>query len=299
MKESKSLYNAEKENGIFATRLRTLFEESKKTQQDLIDFIRLKTGKAPTRQAVSMWLHGNSPDIKTVPIIANFFGVSTDYLLTDKNVRTTDPKITEICDYTGLSENAVKFLHDLQNRAKGDIITPRNLETMQIHEQIGNKYKMILEKILTEYPELNDYLQHQQTSNEMIWDSLEIEDAFDEAKRCLYVIETCNELIEKLKGISIDESQRALKALSEMLSASNREAFVYELALYIFADFKNDENKMILIQTSDKNVEDFHRSFSFPSKIIDNALLSEIQNYIRSLKTEKTDITFDSISAID
>ena len=52
--------------GIFAEKLRALFDESKKTQKELISYIEERTGKAPTRQAVSMWLRGNSPDIKTI-----------------------------------------------------------------------------------------------------------------------------------------------------------------------------------------------------------------------------------------
>ena len=107
---SKNKYNAEKENSIFAKKLRLLFDESKKTQQDLINHIAAAVGKAPTRQAVSMWLHGNSPDIKTVPIIADFFGVSTDFLLTDTNIRTADTDLKAVCEYTGLSDRAVSLL---------------------------------------------------------------------------------------------------------------------------------------------------------------------------------------------
>lgn len=108
MKNSKSVYNADKENSIFAIKLRGLFEETKRTQQELIDFIQFKTGKAPTRQAVSAWTHGNSPDIKTVPIIAEFFKVSTDYLLTETQIRPIDVELTAVCDYTGLSPKSIE-----------------------------------------------------------------------------------------------------------------------------------------------------------------------------------------------
>ncbi len=106
--------------GIFAEKLRTLFNESKKTQKDLISYIEERTGKAPTRQAVSMWLRGNSPDIKTVPIIADFFGVSVDYLITDTDVRTTDTNLKAVCNYTGLSESAVEVLHQIKTRGEQD-----------------------------------------------------------------------------------------------------------------------------------------------------------------------------------
>lgn len=108
MKNSKSVYNADKENSIFTIKLRGLFDETKRTQQELIDFIQIKTGKAPTRQAVSAWTHGNSPDIKTVPIIAEFFKVSTDYLLTDTQIRPIDVELSAVCDYTGLSPKSIE-----------------------------------------------------------------------------------------------------------------------------------------------------------------------------------------------
>ena len=108
MKNSKSAYNAAKENSIFAVKLRGLFEETKRTQQELIDFIQTKTGKAPTRQAVSAWTHGNSPDIKTVPIIAKFFKVSTDYLLTETQIRPIDVDLSAVCNYTGLSPKSIE-----------------------------------------------------------------------------------------------------------------------------------------------------------------------------------------------
>ena len=116
MKNSKSVYNADKENSIFAIKLRGLFEETKRTQQELIDFIQIKTGKAPTRQAVSAWTHGNSPDIKTVPIIAKFFNVSTDYLLTETEVRPLDVELTAICEYTGLSPKSIENLRAIRTR---------------------------------------------------------------------------------------------------------------------------------------------------------------------------------------
>lgn len=108
MKNSKSVYNADRENSIFAVKLRGLFEETKRTQQELIDFIQIKTGKAPTRQAVSAWTRGNSPDIKTVPIIAEFFKVSTDYLLTETQIRPIDVELTAVCNYTGLSPKSIE-----------------------------------------------------------------------------------------------------------------------------------------------------------------------------------------------
>lgn len=107
--------------GIFAEKLRTLFNESKKTQKDLIQYIEEQTGKAPTRQAVSMWLRGNSPDIKTIPIIADFFNVSVDYLITDTDIKTTDASLKAVCQYIGLSEKAVENIKSIANEGEAEL----------------------------------------------------------------------------------------------------------------------------------------------------------------------------------
>lgn len=135
MKKSKSVYNADRENSIFAVKLRGLFEETKRTQQDLIDFIQIKTGKALKRQTVSAWTRGNLPDIKTVPIIAEFFKVSTDYLLTETDIRPIDVELTAVCEYTGLSPKSIQ-----------------NLKTIKMH---GLKADLLLEN-----KSLEDIIEH-------------------------------------------------------------------------------------------------------------------------------------------
>lgn len=49
--------------------------------------------------------------LSTIIEIADYFGVSIDWLCSRSNVSDTDYGINYICDYTGLSEEAVKELH--------------------------------------------------------------------------------------------------------------------------------------------------------------------------------------------
>lgn len=44
--------------------------------------------------------------------MANYFDVSTDYLIKENGVRDKNPKIQYICDYTGLTEQSVQQLHN-------------------------------------------------------------------------------------------------------------------------------------------------------------------------------------------
>ncbi len=104
----KVLDTAEKANSVFAIKLRKLFDESGKTHVSLARHIDEVSGESITRQAVGQWCNGKTcPSLKIVPIIADFFGVTTDYLLTDTEIKTADTDIKAICEYTGLTEKAV------------------------------------------------------------------------------------------------------------------------------------------------------------------------------------------------
>lgn len=64
--------------------LKKLFYETGFNQVDLSRFISEKNGVRLSRQAVGHWVRGNSsPNSEYIPLIAEFFGVSVEYLLTD------------------------------------------------------------------------------------------------------------------------------------------------------------------------------------------------------------------------
>ncbi len=119
MKTKKSTYNAEKENAVFAKKLRKIAKEKGITQQALADFIGEQTGETITRQSVGQWFIGATcPPLRTVPLIAEFFGVSTDYLLTETETKSPDVNIQAIREYTRLSEEAAEKLHKIGLRNK-------------------------------------------------------------------------------------------------------------------------------------------------------------------------------------
>ena len=71
-----------------------------------------------SRQAVGQYTQGRSaPDWKTIVKIAQFFGVTTDYLLGLESERSHD--LHYICYYTGLSEEAVK---NISEKKPGDYL---------------------------------------------------------------------------------------------------------------------------------------------------------------------------------
>jgi len=70
-----------------------------------------------SRQTVGFYLRGERiPDIQVLVDIANKCNVSSDYLIGLSDVKTREPTLKQICDYSGLSEKAAKKLHDLCNK---------------------------------------------------------------------------------------------------------------------------------------------------------------------------------------
>lgn len=77
------------------------------SQQDLAEQLGIK------RQTVSLYLTGQSvPDALQIRKIAQFFNVSTDYLLGLAPAKSTDMCVRDIVEYTGLTEETVNVLHN-------------------------------------------------------------------------------------------------------------------------------------------------------------------------------------------
>lgn len=97
-------------NSTLAVHLRELIKERNTTITNVAGVAKV------TRQAVSAYQDGSSqPTADTLKKIAKHFNVSADWLLGLSKVKTTDPKLKEICEYTGLSEEVVNVLHYWKN----------------------------------------------------------------------------------------------------------------------------------------------------------------------------------------
>jgi transcriptional regulator with XRE-family HTH domain len=93
----------------FATRLRELIDEAGIPQSALAEHIGV------TRQAVSAYSLGASvPDIEKFEGIADYFGVSTEYLLGRTDIKKADASKQAAAEYLGLSEKAIDTIRNLQ-----------------------------------------------------------------------------------------------------------------------------------------------------------------------------------------
>lgn len=94
----------------FAVRLRGLIDEADIPQSALADHIGV------TRQAVSAYSLGSSlPDIDKFEGIADYFDVSTEYLLGRTDIKKADASKQAAAKYLGLSEEAVDAIRGLEH----------------------------------------------------------------------------------------------------------------------------------------------------------------------------------------
>lgn len=90
----------------FPQRLRSLMEERGLTQEDLVPILKVKT-----RQSVTGYIDGStSPTGDKVAALASFFGVSSDYLLGLQKDPTNETEMKAVCEFTGLSSQAIEGL---------------------------------------------------------------------------------------------------------------------------------------------------------------------------------------------
>lgn len=111
----------EKEGFVFSEKLTRLFDESGKTTGDLALFIEEKTGKGFTTEPIRNWCRGNYyPNIVRIPLIAEFFGVSVEYLLTDTEDKGA--KVVESgADGLDVCDLATGFFMFLEKNIRDDI----------------------------------------------------------------------------------------------------------------------------------------------------------------------------------
>jgi transcriptional regulator with XRE-family HTH domain len=93
-------------NQTFLERFRDLFNEKGCSQVELANAI----GSA--RGTVATWLDGKTaPNVYMVKALAEYFSVSADYLLCISDTRSSDVNVKAAMEYTGLSEEAIEWLH--------------------------------------------------------------------------------------------------------------------------------------------------------------------------------------------
>lgn len=112
----------------FALRLYAIRENKGLSRQKVADDLGI------SRASLEYYEKGKrTPDINTIELIAEYFGISIDYLLGVTDCQSYDTDIRQICDYTGLSEDVIELLHE--NKKKHKYVPPKD-KLCDIRQQI-------------------------------------------------------------------------------------------------------------------------------------------------------------------
>ena len=104
-KSGRTYSSKDNKNALFPTRLRDLRNGKGISQETLAHDIRV------SKSTIGLYETGDTlPDAKTLRDLVVYFGVSADWILGLSDVRTLNIDIRKMCEYTGLSEDALAVL---------------------------------------------------------------------------------------------------------------------------------------------------------------------------------------------
>ncbi|MCQ2538279.1 MAG: helix-turn-helix domain-containing protein [Lachnospiraceae bacterium] len=131
-----------KGKSAFPQRLKGLIDQKKQIQTSdgrniTLDYIGRQIGKS--KSSLSYYLSGDTfPDLDTLVRIAEFFDVSTDYLLGLTEVRSPVVGLQQTCEYTGFSEKEVNSL------LCTDPVVPAKYNAIELkHEREENRKTLV------------------------------------------------------------------------------------------------------------------------------------------------------------
>jgi transcriptional regulator with XRE-family HTH domain len=159
----------DKYNSQIASTLRKLLEDSpithkRTTNKALAGYLCVK------QQSVSSWANGTTiPDTKHIAPIAEYFGVSCDYLLGVHEAPTH--QIQSISDATGLSTDAIDMLQHLANPIIGEdeesIWKDFFVDIQRLHKSHASVLKLI-SQVLSSFPGIEAIVRIAEYANENV-----------------------------------------------------------------------------------------------------------------------------------
>lgn len=229
-------------NTAFATRLRELIERDNITQNQLANII----GK--TRQAVNNYTLGNTaPDADTIIKLANYFNVSSDYLLGLSNAISKNEDLKAVCKYTGLSESTITSLH-----AQAEILNNFNYDDFFGTDIYNEKEMRFFSKSLFVLNDLLRYLNLRDISQEIfdyVCVSKKIDYIYDNYSKkrdgCIYyptgeeVIDVDESKRKELAGYEEKKEYIMFKILQDVQKAINK---IYLQSKYLSEDSDDNGN---------------------------------------------------------
>lgn len=99
---------------ILAIRIEERRNAARENQEKLADALTFILGRKIYRENIYQWeSDSRKPKVDVIKALAQHFNCSTDYLLGLSDAPTNDKDLSFVCSYTGLSQEAVSYLHGL------------------------------------------------------------------------------------------------------------------------------------------------------------------------------------------
>ena len=144
-------------NNYFGENIRSLRKQREMTQEALADFLGVSF------QAVSKWERGESyPDIELLPVIADFFEVSTDYLLGVDKAKSEEEILAYIDRFDNgkykSSEGSLSFMAEAFGKYPSDFrILVRYMNALMDDDLRSNNYLKDKKEIMAIYERIQDF----------------------------------------------------------------------------------------------------------------------------------------------
>ena len=206
-------------------------EKNNTKQSDLAKFLDI------SRQAVAQYKDGKAqPNIEMIVNIAEYFNVSSDYLLGITNVHTNDKDLKFVCEYTGLNEDAIENIKDITKTEEDAYFLNLFLYLQDLKRIIKNI------SLLSEYNSTLDSLYKE---------------------------------YEKQLSCELNISSKTFNDLLEKNNASTRMFLSDYIKIIIDETNPNDNNRELFYNTENARAYTLYRINTYFSSLIDDILLED------------------------
>lgn len=259
-------------NDPFPKTLRDLLgmEDGSKTRDGAQTRLAKHLGIKP--QNISFYAWGNNkPSVDVLCKMADYLGVSTDYLLGRTMVRSPDPDIRSAVEYTGLSEEAINILHDLHEQLEKTKVTI-SYKPFEINEGLSASGVVLNAKVL-------------KNADEYMREIAEMESVISFLNTLI-----CSEVIYEISfylnsGVLAGENEKHLNEMVEMVTGANH---LLELGRQQFCSNKIQELAKDISESGKKKLfpylSDFEERYK---KASDEYLIESIEKHNRKPRSEE------------
>lgn len=231
-------------NDTIPTCLRKLRKEAGVPQHIVAEAIGI------TRQCLSNYENGqSSPDLDRLDSLANYYGVSADYIRGASEVKTADVTVQAMAEYTGLSADAIIMLHDYKQSATDSAATWEGTDEAKMIEELELIANMTDNSILNG-GSFAEFIYQQEKKT--ILENLKV---FSDMIVDWHVIRRICYSINKATKISGDNNISKCKA--EMDAIANKYGIGYTL--------NNNDTSEYFVKSALKELESFIRDYISPS----------------------------------